>query len=54
MYEMGAKTQLTNRNRRGYKCPSANYLTLLTSPSKVGANDRSFKRSEGKNENPKK
>jgi hypothetical protein len=41
MYKMGAKTQLMNINRRGYKCSSANYLTPLTSPSKVGAK-RSF------------
>ncbi len=36
MYKMGAKTQLIKKIR-GYKCPCANYLTPLTSLSKIEA-----------------
>ena len=34
---MGAKTQLMNRDMKGYKCPFDKNLTPLTSPSKTGA-----------------
>ena len=37
MHKMGAKTQLMNRDMRGYKCPFAKNLTPLTSPSKTKA-----------------
>jgi hypothetical protein len=52
MYKMEAKTQLMKKNRRGYKCPFANYLTPLTSASKIGARRSSGSKNWGQKRKP--
>jgi hypothetical protein len=42
MHKMGAKTQLMNRDMKGYKYHFDKNLTPLTSPSKTGAKKNLF------------
>lgn len=51
MPKLEAKTQLMNKDGRGYKCPFDKMLTPLTATSNTWV---WFKNVEAKNENPKK